>query len=107
MLLEDKLNHASLLDAGSISAVKMKRYPHLDTNAVAESLDSSDAKRKMVLTDGTFSMDGDVAPVKQLAELCRQHEAMLVVDDAHGFGVLGENGAGLLERETFRSVETS
>lgn len=99
LLLEDKLNHASLLDAGSISAVKMKRYPHLDTHALANTLGSSDAKRKMVLTDGTFSMDGDVAPVKQLAELCQQHDAMLVVDDAHGFGVLGDNGAGLLQHE--------
>ena len=99
LLLEDKLNHASLLDAGSISPVKMKRYPHLDINSVEKSLAGSDANRKMVLTDGTFSMDGDVAPVQQLVELCRQQEAMLVVDDAHGFGVLGTSGAGLLEQE--------
>jgi len=99
LLLEDKLNHASLLDAGSISAVKMKRYPHTDAASVEKTLAESDASRKMVLTDGTFSMDGDLAPVKQLAQSCREHEAMLVVDDAHGFGVLGERGAGLLERE--------
>ncbi len=99
LLLEDKLNHASLLDAGSISPVKMKRYPHLEINSVEKSLAGSDANRKMVLTDGTFSMDGDVAPVQQLAGLCRQQEAMLVVDDAHGFGVLGTSGTGLLEQE--------
>ena len=99
MLLEDKLNHASLLDAGSISPVKMKRYPHLDTSAVKKSLADSDADRKMVLTDGTFSMDGDVALVQKLASLCAEQESMLVVDDAHGFGVLGDRGAGLLERE--------
>ncbi|MDA8563226.1 8-amino-7-oxononanoate synthase [Mariniblastus sp.] len=99
LLLEDKLNHASLLDAGSISAVKMKRYAHLDLQSVGKSLADSDANRKMVLTDGTFSMDGDVAPVEQLAQLCHQHKSMLVVDDAHGFGVLGASGAGLLQRE--------
>jgi len=99
LLLEDKLNHASLLDAGSIRAVKMKRYPHLDVDAVEKLLTDSDANRKMVLTDGTFSMDGDVAPVKQLAQLCGDHNAMLVVDDAHGFGVLGEHGGGLLQAE--------
>ena len=99
LLLEDKLNHASLLDAGSISAVKMKRYSHLDINSVKKLLTDSDANREMVLTDGTFSMDGDVAPVQELAELCRQQGAMLVVDDAHGFGVLGERGAGLFEQE--------
>ena len=99
LLLEDRLNHASLLDAGSISAVKMKRYPHADAASVEKALADSDASRKMVLTDGTFSMDGDLAPVKQLAQSCRAHEAMLVVDDAHGFGVLGERGAGLMECE--------
>jgi 8-amino-7-oxononanoate synthase len=99
LLLEDKLNHASLLDAGSIAPVKMKRYPHCDTVAVENLLAASEGKRKMILTDGTFSMDGDVAPVEKLARLCREHQSMLVVDDAHGFGVLGKNGAGLLERE--------
>ena len=99
LLLEDKLNHASLLDAGSISVVKMKRYAHLDLKSVEKSLADSDANRKMVLTDGTFSMDGDVAPVEQLAQLCHQQNSMLVVDDAHGFGVLGASGAGLLKRE--------
>ena len=96
-VLEDRLNHASLLDGGLLSGARMMRYPH---NA-AEDLDTKLAGRttgeKLVLTDGVFSMDGDIAEVPALANICQKHGAWLMVDDAHGFGVLGANGRGTLE----------
>jgi len=96
-VLEDRLNHASLLDGGLLSGARMMRYPH---NA-AEDLDTKLAGRttgeKLVLTDGVFSMDGDIAEVPALANTCQKHGAWLMVDDAHGFGVLGANGRGTLE----------
>jgi 8-amino-7-oxononanoate synthase len=102
LLVADKLNHASLLDAGKLCDAKMKRYPHLDVAAaetlLAPSDEHSEVDQKLLVTDGVFSMDGDVAPVGQLKQICDQHDALLVVDDAHGFGVLGETGAGLLQQ---------
>jgi 8-amino-7-oxononanoate synthase len=96
-VLEDRLNHASLLDGGLLSGARMMRYPH---NA-AEDLDTKLAGRttgeKLVLTDGVFSMDGDIAEIPALANTCQKHGAWLMVDDAHGFGVLGANGRGTLE----------
>lgn len=97
LLLEDRLNHASLIDAGRYCDASMKRYPHLDVDTLEEKLAKSRAPRKMVFTDGVFSMDGDTAAVSRLQSICQQHDAMLVVDDAHGFGVLGANGTGVLE----------
>ena len=97
LILEDRLNHASLIDAGRCCDATMKRYPHLDAETVSKKLGSSNAPRKMVFTDGVFSMDGDMAPVSRLQTICQQHDAVLVVDDAHGFGVLGESGIGVLE----------
>jgi len=102
LLLEDRLNHASLIDAGRCCEAKMKRYCHLDTDAVDSKIAGASARRKMVFTDGVFSMDGDQAPVARLQEICQRHQALLVVDDAHGFGVLGPRGAGLLEQEGLR-----
>jgi len=93
-VLEDDLNHASLLDAGSKSNARFKRYAHLDLNDVQRELSKVTPARKLVLTDGVFSMDGDVAALNELAELCTQYDAWLMVDDAHGFGVLGEQGRG-------------
>lgn len=95
-IFADKLNHASLNDATLLSRAQMIRYPHLDMAALARRLAQSDAKRKLVVTDAVFSMDGDIAPVAQLIELCREHRAMLLLDDAHGFGVWGECGRGTL-----------
>ena len=97
LILQDRLNHASLIDAGRYCEAKLKRYPHLDLAAAAKSLSTSTANRKLVTTDGVFSMDGDVAPIAQLKKLCSEHDAMLLVDDAHGFGVLGFKGVGALE----------
>lgn len=92
----DKLNHASLIDAAQLSRADHVRYPHNDVAALAALLEKSDAKRKLILTDAVFSMDGDLAPLPQLAELAERHDAWLVIDDAHGFGVLGAHGRGTL-----------
>lgn len=95
-LFEDRLNHASLIDAGLMSRAGFKRYPHLDVTSLAEMMVSAKGQ-KLVISDGVFSMDGDVAPVIELAELCRANAAWLMIDDAHGIGVLGEHGGGLME----------
>jgi 8-amino-7-oxononanoate synthase len=93
----DKLNHASLNDAVLLSRAKFTRYPHLDLVVLEKRLAASRAKRKLVVTDAVFSMDGDMAPVPELLALCERHDALLVLDDAHGFGVLGTGGRGILE----------
>lgn len=98
LVLQDRLNHASLIDAGRFCEAKMKRYPHLDLVAVEKELANSKSNRKLVVTDGVFSMDGDTAPVAELKRLCAQHSALLFVDDAHGFGVMGAKGFGTLEQ---------
>ena len=95
----DRLNHASLVDAGLLSKAKMLRYPHNDLHTLEKKLNAQSFGDKMVLCDGVFSMDGDVAPIQQMAKLAKQHKAWLMVDDAHGFGVLGKRGAGLLEEQ--------
>lgn len=93
-VLEDRLNHASLLDAGLHSGARFARYAHADVNAARRELEGASGVRTLLLTDGVFSMDGDVAPLPELAQLCQQGDACLMVDDAHGFGVLGEQGRG-------------
>ncbi len=93
----DRLNHASLLDAGLASGARFTRYRHADAGAVAERLAKGGDGRAMVVTDGVFSMDGDVAPIGPLAAACRAQGAWLFVDDAHGLGVLGETGRGSVE----------
>ncbi len=96
-VFEDKLNHASLLDGGLSSGAIFKRYPHSDLEQL-EKLLTKASGQKLVVTDGVFSMDGDVALLRELANLAKQHAAWLMVDDAHGFGVLGKNGGGLVEQ---------
>jgi len=93
----DKLNHASLNDAVVLSRAEFKRYPHQDLAALESLLAASRARRKLVLVDAVFSMDGDIAPVPEILALCERYDAWLMLDDAHGFGVLGEHGAGILE----------
>lgn len=95
-IFADKLNHASLNDAVLVSRAKFSRYPHLDMNALERQLSVSHAKRKLVITDAVFSMDGDIAPVPDLLALCEKYDAWLMLDDAHGFGVLGPQGRGIL-----------
>ena len=98
LVLEDRLNHASLIDAGLASGARFRRYPHADVAALEARLAASAAApRKLVVTDGVFSMDGDVAPLAALAAACTRHGAMLHVDEAHGFGVLGPRGLGSVE----------
>jgi len=96
-VFEDRLNHASLLDAGLASGARFSRYPHADVGALAARLGRADSGRTLVVTDGVFSMDGDVAPLRELAAACRSHGAALFVDDAHGLGVLGATGRGSVE----------
>ncbi|HEY3433838.1 MAG TPA: 8-amino-7-oxononanoate synthase [Rhodocyclaceae bacterium] len=92
----DRLNHASLIDAALASRAEHKRYAHNDVAALEKLLAASTAKRKLILTDAVFSMDGDVAPLAQIFELAERYDAWLVIDDAHGFGVLGPQGRGSL-----------
>ncbi|MDZ7828774.1 MAG: 8-amino-7-oxononanoate synthase [Halofilum sp. (in: g-proteobacteria)] len=93
-VFEDRLNHASLIDAGLRPRVDFHRYRHTDTADLDKRLQKSSAEEKLVLTDGVFSMDGDVAPLVGLADACRMRSARLVVDDAHGLGVIGPGGRG-------------
>jgi len=96
-LFADKLNHASLNDAALLSRADFKRYAHGDLRALGRLLAASRARRKLVISDAVFSMDGDVAPVPELLRLCEQYDAWLLLDDAHGFGVLGASGSGVLQ----------
>ena len=92
----DKLNHASLNDAMLLSRAEMKRYRHGDMAHLTQFLEQVEAGRKLIITDAVFSMDGDIAPLAQMLALCEKHDAWLLVDDAHGFGVLGVQGRGAL-----------
>jgi 8-amino-7-oxononanoate synthase len=93
----DRLNHASLNDAALLSRADLKRYAHCDTAALARLLERSHARRRLIVTDAVFSMDGDIAPIAELLALAERYDAWLVIDDAHGFGVLGKGGRGVLE----------
>ncbi|MCU7941517.1 MAG: 8-amino-7-oxononanoate synthase [Candidatus Thiodiazotropha sp. (ex Cardiolucina cf. quadrata)] len=95
-LFEDRLNHASLLDAGQLTRARMQRYRHADPESLRSQLKGSEEGLALIATDGVFSMDGDLAPLPSLVELARRHQAWLMVDDAHGLGVLGEEGGGIL-----------
>lgn len=106
LVVEDRLNHASLIDAGLLSGAKLLRYAHADTVAAESAFgpartgaEGSDTTRgqRMLVTDGLFSMDGDLAPLPELARIAAARNAWLVVDDAHGLGVLGASGRGIVE----------
>ena len=92
LCVQDKLNHACLLDGATLAGAVLRRYPHGDAAAAARQL-TGDAPA-LLATDGVFSMDGDRAPLRELAALCRRDNATLMVDDAHGLGVLGPEGSG-------------
>lgn len=94
MCVQDKLNHACLLDGAKLSGAELKRYPHADVAAARRQLDTRPDAVALLATDGVFSMDGDVAPLRELAALCADAQATLMVDDAHGLGVLGPHGSG-------------
>jgi len=96
-IFADKLNHASLNDAALLSRATLHRYAHQNLAQLEKLLKQSTAKRKLVVVDAVFSMDGDFAPVPELLVLCEQYDAYLLLDDAHGFGVLGKQGRGILD----------
>lgn len=102
-LFSESLNHASLIDGARLSRANVQVYPHGDLEKLSALLAASTAVKKMVVTDSVFSMDGDLADLPRLLALCEQHDAWLVVDDAHGFGVLGAHGRGVLEHFNLRS----
>lgn len=102
-VFSETLNHASLIDATRLSRSRVKIYPHCEAVALEASLRESSATTKIVVTDSVFSMDGDLAPLPRLLALCERYGAWLVVDDAHGFGMLGEHGRGVLEHFNLHS----
>ncbi|MDQ3040592.1 MAG: 8-amino-7-oxononanoate synthase [Pseudomonadota bacterium] len=101
LCVQDKLNHASLIDAARLSGCTLKRYPHADVDAAARQLASHSDGAALLASDGVFSMDGDIAPLRALAEVARQQQATLYIDDAHGIGVLGPNGCGSVAAAAF------
>jgi len=103
-LFEDRLNHASLIDGGLASSAAFHRYQHADTAMLDEQLCAVESGNRMVVSDGVFSMDGDIAPLPQLTACCEQHDALLMVDDAHGIGVLGEQGRGCTDSYTQQQI---
>lgn len=102
-IFSEALNHASLIDGARLSRAQVTVYPHRDLAALTSLLQASSAGTKLVVTDSVFSMDGDLAPLPELLALCEHHGAWLVVDDAHGFGVLGAQGRGVLEHAQLHS----
>ncbi|GGB88330.1 8-amino-7-oxononanoate synthase [Marinobacterium zhoushanense] len=96
-VFEDRLNHASLLDGGLLSGARFQRYLHNDVDSLTQRLGRTDARRKLVVTDGVFSMDGDIADLPGLSAATREAGGWLMVDDAHGFGCLGQQGGGCVE----------
>ncbi|HPE61574.1 MAG TPA: 8-amino-7-oxononanoate synthase [Thiolinea sp.] len=109
-IFEDRLNHASLLDGATLSGARLLRFAHNKTTHLQQRLasairDGDTAGCRLIAVDGVFSMDGDLAPVRELARIARDANAWLMVDDAHGFGVLGQRGAGVLEQEAITPEE--
>jgi 8-amino-7-oxononanoate synthase len=95
-LFQDRLNHASLVDAGALCRAKVKRYQHVDLASLKQQISRCKGSQRLLVTDGIFSMEGDLAPLPELAAIARQHQTQLMVDDAHGLGVLGVRGGGTL-----------
>ncbi|MGV8961429.1 MAG: 8-amino-7-oxononanoate synthase [Stenotrophomonas sp.] len=92
--VQDRLNHASLLDASRLAGCRLRRYPHLDSEGAMRQLKHAPEGAAMLVTDGVFSMDGDIAPLRSLSLVARMQQALFYVDDAHGVGVVGEHGRG-------------
>src|SRR5690606_15765006 len=98
VIISDELNHASIIDGSRLSRATIKIYPHKDVAAMKRLLEESkDARRILVITDGVFSMDGDIAPLPDIVEVAQKYGAIVMVDDAHASGVLGENGRGTVD----------
>jgi len=98
LILSDELNHASIIDGARLSRADIKVFPHRDVSALERLLDETrEVKRRLVITDGVFSMDGDIAPLPKIAALARAHGAIMMIDDAHSSGVLGRSGRGTVD----------
>ena len=98
VIISDELNHGSIIDGVRLTKASRAVYPHNDVGALEEVLrQHSESERKLIITDGVFSMDGDVAPLDEITELAEEHGAMVFVDDCHGEGVLGDGGAGIVD----------
>ncbi len=94
VIFGDKLNHASIVDGCKLSGAKLVRYKHCDTDDLIKKIEEHKGKNNIIITDGVFSMDGDIAPLREIIDIADRYEIMTMVDDAHGFGVLGINGSG-------------
>jgi len=103
VIFSESLNHASLIDGARLAKARVERYPHCDVAALDAQLAACDAPVKLIVSDAVFSMDGNIAPVAELLALAERHDAWLVLDDAHGFGVLGATGRGVLQEMALRS----
>ncbi|MDQ0570463.1 8-amino-7-oxononanoate synthase [Variovorax paradoxus] len=103
VIFSESLNHASLIDGARLAKARVERYPHCDVAALDAQLAACDAPVKLIVSDAVFSMDGNIAPVGELLALAERHDAWLVLDDAHGFGVLGDTGRGVLQAMALRS----
>lgn len=103
VIFSETLNHASLIDGARLAKARVERYPHCDVQTLDAQLAACEAPVKLIVSDAVFSMDGHIAPVAELLALAERHDAWLVLDDAHGFGVLGANGHGVLEATGLRS----
>lgn len=97
IILSDELNHASIIDGAKMSRQKIVIYKHCDINDLKKKLKKYKRRRKLVITDGVFSMDGDIAPLDKIAPLCKKYKSMLMIDEAHSTGILGKNGRGTSE----------
>lgn len=106
-LFSDALNHACLIDGARLSRATIHRYPHADLGALAAALAASPARRKLLISDAVFSMDGDLIDIPALLALCERHDALLLLDDAHGFGVLGPQGRGSLAQAGLSGANAS
>jgi 8-amino-7-oxononanoate synthase len=97
VMFADRLNHACLNDGALLARARLVRYAHADASSLARALERTPARRRLIATDAVFSMDGDLAPLRELLGLAERHDAWLMVDDAHGFGVLGDGRGSLAE----------
>jgi glycine C-acetyltransferase len=98
VIISDELNHGSIIDGVRLTKSARKIYPHLDTDGLENALrETKNARRRLIVTDGVFSMDGDIAPLDRIVELAEEYDAMVMVDDAHGDGVLGKDGRGIVD----------
>jgi 8-amino-7-oxononanoate synthase len=107
LLVQDKLNHASLMEAGSLATCKMSRFKHNDINHLDSILTQQQNPNSLVISEGVFSMDGDKSPIANLIKKTGHHNAWLMIDDAHGLGVLGENGKGSMFDAGFKNSDAN